>query len=39
MILRFPQGFRHRLGLDGGMLSGGQKQRIGLARAIYGDRR
>lgn len=36
MILRLPQGYGTRTGVDGHRLSGGQRQRLALARAIYG---
>ena len=37
MILRLPDDYGARIGVDGCLLSGGQRQRLALARAIYGD--
>ena len=37
LIRRLPNGYDHRLGLDGRGLSAGQMQRVALARAVYGD--
>ncbi|HWA00040.1 MAG TPA: type I secretion system permease/ATPase [Caulobacterales bacterium] len=36
-ILRFPKGYHHRLGRNGGGVSPGQAQRIALARALFRD--
>lgn len=37
LIQRLPNGFNHKLGLEGRGLSAGQAQRIALARAFFGD--
>jgi PrtD family type I secretion system ABC transporter len=37
MILRLPDDYGARIGVDGCLLSGGQRQRLALGRAIYGD--
>ena len=37
MILKLPDAYDTRIGVDSGALSGGQRQRIGLARALYGS--
>lgn len=37
IILKLPQGYDTRIGMDDAQLSGGQKQRLALARALYND--
>lgn len=37
MILRLPDDYGTRIGVDGCLLSGGQRQRLALARAIHGN--